>query len=108
MTPPMIGPPIGVEPWKATNHSDMTRPRIEGSAVSWSVEFPVDMNVMLAQQLLFARIKIARAHDHNPVSTQLGTPAAYPDQLRIAWLSSRAKCRLTSDEARRSGSMMPR
>jgi hypothetical protein len=30
----MIGPPIGVEPWKATNHSDITRPRIVGSAVS--------------------------------------------------------------------------
>ena len=48
MTPPTSGPPIGVEPWKATNHSDITRPRISGSAVSWSVELPVDMNEMLA------------------------------------------------------------
>jgi hypothetical protein len=30
----MIGPPIGVDPWKATNHSDITRPRIEGWAFS--------------------------------------------------------------------------
>jgi len=45
---PTIGPPIGVEPWKATNQSDITRPRIAGSAASCSVELPVDMNVMLA------------------------------------------------------------
>jgi hypothetical protein len=44
---PTIGPPIGVEPWKATNHSDITRPRIDGSAPRWSVELPVDMKVML-------------------------------------------------------------
>ena len=48
MTQPMIGPPIGVEPWKATNHSDMTLPRIDGAAPSWSVELPVAMNAMLA------------------------------------------------------------
>ena len=44
----MIGAPIGVEPWKATNHSDMTRPRMLGSAASCSVELAVDMNQMLA------------------------------------------------------------
>ena len=48
MVAPTIGPPIGVEPWKATNHSDITRPRIAGSAVSCSVELPVAMNEMLA------------------------------------------------------------
>ena len=44
----MTGPPIGVEPWNATNHSDITRPRIAGAAVSWRVAFPVAMKVMLA------------------------------------------------------------
>ncbi len=34
MIAPTIGPPIGVEPWKATNHSDITRPRISGAALS--------------------------------------------------------------------------
>jgi hypothetical protein len=48
ITAPTIGPPIGVEPWKATNHSDITRPRIFGSAPSWRVELPLDMNAMLA------------------------------------------------------------
>ena len=43
---PMAGPPIGVEPWKATNHSAITRPRIVGSAPSCSVELPVDMNAI--------------------------------------------------------------
>jgi hypothetical protein len=46
---PTIGPPIGVEPWKATNHSDITRPRIAGAAVSWRVELAIDMNEMLPQ-----------------------------------------------------------
>ena len=45
----MSGPPIGVDPWKATNHRLITRPRIEGSAASCSVELPVAMNEMLAQ-----------------------------------------------------------
>src|ERR1019366_3231521 len=45
---PTIGPPIGVEPWKATNHSDITRPRMLGAAFSCRVELPVDMNEMLA------------------------------------------------------------
>jgi hypothetical protein len=44
----MTGPPIGVEPWKATNHKDITRPRISGAEVSCKVELPVDMNEMLA------------------------------------------------------------
>ena len=44
---PTIGPPIGVDPWKATNHSDMTRPRMSGAAVSWRVELAIDMNEML-------------------------------------------------------------
>ncbi len=48
ITAPTIGPPIGVEPWNATNHSDITRPRISGAAPSCRVELPVDMNVMLA------------------------------------------------------------
>jgi hypothetical protein len=48
MSAPMAGPPIGVEPWKATNQRDMTRPRMAGSAVSCRVELPVDMKVMLA------------------------------------------------------------
>lgn len=48
MIAPTIGPPTGVEPWKATNHSDITRPRMSGAAVSCSVELPVDMNMMLA------------------------------------------------------------
>ena len=48
MINPTTGPPTGVEPWNATNHSDITRPRIAGSAASWRVELPVDMNVMLA------------------------------------------------------------
>ncbi len=48
MIQPTIGPPIGVEPWKATNHSDITRPRISGSEFSCRVELPVDMNEMLA------------------------------------------------------------
>ena len=34
ISPPTIGPPIGVDPWKATNHSDITRPRISGAAPS--------------------------------------------------------------------------
>jgi hypothetical protein len=34
ITQPTIGPPIGVDPWKATNHSAITRPRIAGSAFS--------------------------------------------------------------------------
>jgi hypothetical protein len=44
MTAPTIGPPIGVEPWKATNQSDMTRPRIAGSERSCNVALPTDMN----------------------------------------------------------------
>ena len=44
---PTSGPPIGVEPWKATNHSDITRPRISGAELSCSVELPVDMKAML-------------------------------------------------------------
>ena len=31
ITAPTIGPPIGVEPWNETNHSDITRPRISGA-----------------------------------------------------------------------------
>ena len=45
ITPPTIGPPIGVEPWKATNHSAITRPRICGSARSCSVALPADMKM---------------------------------------------------------------
>ncbi len=48
MAQPTIGPPIGVEPWKATNHSDITRPRMAGAEFSCSVELPVAMNEMLA------------------------------------------------------------
>ena len=48
MIQPTSGPPIGVEPWKATNHRDITRPRISGSEFSCRVELPVDMNEMLA------------------------------------------------------------
>ena len=48
ITQPTIGPPIGVEPWKATNQSAITRPRIDGSAPSCRVELPVDMKEMLA------------------------------------------------------------
>ena len=40
ITQPTIGPPIGVEPWKATNQNDITRPRMSGRAVSCSVELP--------------------------------------------------------------------
>jgi hypothetical protein len=46
--PPIAGPPIGVDPCSATNHSAITRPRISGAAASWSVELPVDMNDTLA------------------------------------------------------------
>ena len=48
ITQPTIGPPIGVEPWKATNHSAITRPRIDGAADSCSVELAVAMKEMLA------------------------------------------------------------
>lgn len=44
ITAPMIGLPIGVEPWKATNHSAITRPRMAGSARICSVALPTDMN----------------------------------------------------------------
>ncbi len=48
MIQPISGPPMGVDPMKATAHNAMTRPRIAGLASSWSVELPVDMNVMAA------------------------------------------------------------
>jgi hypothetical protein len=48
MIPPTAGPPIGVEPWSATNQRAITRPRIEGSEASWSVVLPIDMNDTLA------------------------------------------------------------
>jgi hypothetical protein len=37
-----------VDPWKATNHSDITRPRMLGSEFSCSVALPIDMNDTLA------------------------------------------------------------
>ncbi len=43
----MIGPPIGVEPRKATDHSAMTRPRICGSEASCTVLEPCDRVAML-------------------------------------------------------------
>ena len=49
MTQPMAGPPIGVEPRKATAHKAMTRPRIEGSDPSCRVELPVARNETLPQ-----------------------------------------------------------
>src|SRR3954454_22032752 len=48
MTTPMTGPPIGVDPWKPTNHSAITRPRIAGAEFSWSVELQIAMNETLA------------------------------------------------------------
>ena len=42
---PTSGPPIGVEPRKATDHSDMTRPRMDGSDSSCRVELPRERNV---------------------------------------------------------------
>jgi len=41
LTQPATGPPIGVEPRNATLHSAITRPRIDGSAASWSVLLPL-------------------------------------------------------------------
>ena len=45
---PMRGPPMGVDPRKATDHSAMTRPRICGSVASCRVELPMDRNETLA------------------------------------------------------------
>src|SRR5581483_5938156 len=42
----MIGPPTGVDPRKATDHSDITRPRISGAASSWSMVLPSARNVI--------------------------------------------------------------
>jgi len=48
MIPPTAGPPIGVDPCSATNHSASMRPRIAGCEDSWIVELPIDMNDTLA------------------------------------------------------------
>ena len=48
-TSPISGPPIGVVPWKAIAQSAMTRPRMEGAALSCRVELPRAMNETLAQ-----------------------------------------------------------
>ena len=42
-----MDPPIGVEPSQASPHSAITRPRIVGSARSWSVVLAIELNVML-------------------------------------------------------------
>jgi hypothetical protein len=49
MIQPIAGPPTGVDPWKATCHSPITRPRMLGSALSWIVELPIAMKETLAQ-----------------------------------------------------------
>jgi hypothetical protein len=69
----MTGPPTGVEPWKATNHSDITRPRISGSAASWRVELPVAMNVMLAPPAN-ARAASSSPSDGATVASATATP----------------------------------
>ena len=43
---PMIGPPIGVEPRKATVQNDITRPRIPGSLSCCRMTFPSDKKMM--------------------------------------------------------------
>src|SRR3954471_13555554 len=48
LTKPAIGPPIGVEPRKATAHSAMTRPRISGADASCSVLLPLARKLTLA------------------------------------------------------------
>jgi hypothetical protein len=47
-TQPTSGAPIGVEPRKTTEYSDITRPREGPSAASWSDEFTPAANVTLA------------------------------------------------------------
>jgi hypothetical protein len=44
----MIGDPMGVLPTSAIDHSAVTRPRWSGSDASWTVEFPVVRNAILA------------------------------------------------------------
>src|SRR4051794_24970971 len=44
----MIGPPIGVLPRKTIAWRARTRPRIDGSARSWTMAVDAVMNVMLA------------------------------------------------------------
>lgn len=44
----MIGPPIGVDPRNATDHSDITRPRKCGRLASCSVLALVERNAVLA------------------------------------------------------------
>ena len=48
LSQPAIGPPIGVEPRKTTEYSAITRPRIAGSAESWSEELMPAAKVTLA------------------------------------------------------------
>jgi Cell cycle protein len=48
LTQPAIGPPTGVDPRNATACSAITRPRIVGSVVSWTVVLPTARNDTLA------------------------------------------------------------
>jgi len=49
LTQPPIGPPTGVDPRTATACSAITRPRIVGSVVSWTVVFPTARNDTLGR-----------------------------------------------------------
>jgi hypothetical protein len=42
-----MGPPTGVEPIQASDHNDMTRQRMAGTAASWSQVLANELKVML-------------------------------------------------------------
>ena len=73
---------MGVDPMKATAHSAMTRPRIDGAASSWSVELPVDMNVMAANPVTAMATK-AIASDGASATHSIATPNPVPDTVIV-------------------------
>ena len=74
---------MGVEPWKATNQSAITRPRMLGSAPSCSVEFPVDMKAMLAPPTSASAHSSSGRVGAAPASSRK-TPKAVADRTMVA------------------------
>ncbi len=72
---PMIGPPTGVEPMKATAQRPMTRPRISGAASSWSTVVPSDRNVIEAAPTA-TRAAISKTSVGAAAATRITAPRA--------------------------------
>ena len=82
---PMIGPPIGVDPRKTIACRASTRPRICGSARSWSSAVDDVMNMMLARPTRIANGN-ATSRFGADASSNIATPK--PNAATTTWRSS--------------------